>query len=620
MDANKIPNTVILGSRMKFDLRSAPFSKKGSFLCILEDSEERCLYLSITRSPINMIERKNLVKITPVLDGNALPYEYEATPGKLTIKTFRGCAEFCFASEKQLRVRGAGFGLRLGFRTRMFENMSPKEDGAMEMAYSMLGKLLFVPLKGSLWSGAKWIPAKAMVEDFNMELLPSVETGEFETAIHEYYSNGMRDKSYAPFDDCAAAVEREFAEFYNNFPVAVGATAPLPAYAGMAKLAVWTIWTHTIHPGGNIKNPVVFMSRTYLVRAYGWQQGYQTMARRGNMREAWELLLTMFDYQDSAGQLPDSVGEYGISYRVSKPIIQGFALKYLLSEGGADEITADDCVALYGKLSRFTDWWLTKRDHEKSGIPKYYHPDESGWDDASVFRKGVPLIACDLLAWLALAAEACSDLAGKAGMRDEAAKWEAESKRLIDILVNELWNGSQFVCRVAETGEIVEEDSAVALQPIILGNRLPSYIVDAIAAQLEDGNGFMTRGGVVSEKLDSSEFTLRGGFMRGNIVAPMQLLLALGLKNAGKGELAREIAKRYCGLVCEKGFAVMLSPWEYDPSTGLALKKEELYDPDDWDKAPDIFKREKKESETAAPWSSWTAACFLALLSGVLAD
>ncbi|MCL2069174.1 MAG: hypothetical protein FWH00_04665 [Oscillospiraceae bacterium] len=500
--------------------------------------------------------------------------------------------------------------------------MSPKEDGSMEMAYVLLGKLLFVPLKGSLWSGAKWIPAKAMVEDFNMEFIPSAETGEFEAAVHEYYSNGMRDSEYAPFDECAAAAGKEFAEYCEGFPAAP------QAYAEMARLAAWTIWTHTILPGGNIKNPVVYMSRTYLIRAYGWQQSYQAMARRGKMREAWELLLTMFDYQDSAGQLPDSVGEMGIGYRVSKPIIQGLALNYLLGGGdaaggsrgdAADEISPEDCAGLYDKLSRFTDWWLTMRDHEKSGIPKYYHPDESGWDDATVFKKGVPLISCDLLAWLVLASEACAALAKKAGMPDgDATRWEDESKRLLNLLIKELWNGKRFVCRVAETGEVVEEDSAVALQPIILGNRLPADIVDAIAEQLEDGNGFLTRGGVVSEKLDSPEFTIRRGFMKGNIVAPMQLLLALGLKDAGKADLARDIATRYCNLVCEKGFSLMLSPWEYDPSTGLAMNKEDIYDPDDWDKAPDIYKCEKKEDETVELWSSWTAACFLTLLSGVM--
>jgi hypothetical protein len=106
--------------------------------------------------------------------------------------------------------------------------------------------------------------------------------------------------------------------------------------------------------------------------------------------------------------------------------------------------------------------------------------------------------------------------------------------------------------------------------------------------------------------------------MRGNIVAPVQLLLTMGLKNAGKAELARKIALQYCGLVGEMGLAVMLSPWDYDPSTGITLKKEDLYESEDWDKGPDLFKKEKKEPQTVEPWSSWAAACFLTIVDYVL--
>ena len=201
---NMASEKYILGSRMKFDLRSVPFSSHGAFLCIFESQDDRSLYLSISRSPERTNERRKLIKLTPVLDGNELPYEYTVSPGTLTITTWTGVIDICFASEKQLRIRGNGIGLRLSFQTRMFENLSPKEDGSMEMAYVMLGKLLFVPLKGAMWHGAKWIPQKAMVEDFDMVLLPSVETREFEIAIHEYFSNGKKDNEYNSFVDCAA--------------------------------------------------------------------------------------------------------------------------------------------------------------------------------------------------------------------------------------------------------------------------------------------------------------------------------------------------------------------------------------------------------------------------------
>jgi hypothetical protein len=631
MSETNVSKPALLGSGERFDLRAAPYSVRGSYLCIHEAPEDRNLYLSITRSPVIALERKNLIRLTPVLDGKALPFKYAVTPGKLAIETFKGAIEATFASGRQLRIRGeGGVGLRFSFKTIQFENASPKENGDMEIAYIILGKLLFAPLKGAMLCGAKWVPAKARAEDFDLELLPSVETGKFEAAIHEYYSNGMRDGEYASFDSCAASVEREFDEFCKNYP------AVPEQYAQMARLAAWTVWTHSMRPEGRLKSPAVYMSRTFLTRAFGWQQSYQAMAASNNIREAWSLLLNMFDYQNEAGQIPDNVGEIGISYMVSKPAMQGFALEHLLSlantggraaggaSGGASALQGvpsaspgealglPDYDELYCKLSKFAGWWLSKRDRNSSGIPQYYHADESGWDDATIFKKGLPLQSGDLLAWLALLTEACGTLAEKARRpAGESERWARESKRLLSILVDEFWNGRQFISRVAETGEIVESGSIAALQPIILGKRLPSHIIDTIASRLSDEREYLTEGGVVSEILGSPDFAAQAGFMRGNIVAPVQLLVVLGLKNAGKTELARAIAERYCDFACKNGLALMLPPYACDPATGLAIKTEDRYDPDDRDKPEDLFKSEKKEAETIHQWTSWAAASFL---------
>jgi hypothetical protein len=171
-----------------------------------------------------------------------------------------------------------------------------------------------------------------------------------------------------------------------------------------------------------------------------------------------------------------------------------------------------------------------------------------------------------------------------------------------------------------ETGETVESGSIASLQPIILGSRLPRQIIDAIADRLDNEQEYMTAGGIVSEILGSPDFTIKGGFMRGNIVAPVQLLLSMGLKHAGKEKLARKIAERYCDLACKEGFSLMLSPYQYDPATGLPLKKEDIYEPEDRNKKVDRFKNEKKEAETINQWTSWAAANFLTMAGYVLED
>jgi hypothetical protein len=106
--------------------------------------------------------------------------------------------------------------------------------------------------------------------------------------------------------------------------------------------------------------------------------------------------------------------------------------------------------------------------------------------------------------------------------------------------------------------------------------------------------------------------------MKGAIVSPIQLLTALGLKDAGKDELAKDIATRYCNFACEKGLSHMIPPHEYDLASGLSVKKEDWYKPEDFEPKIDRFKAEKKEPETVEPWTSWAAANFLTIAGYIL--
>lgn len=343
----------------------------------------------------------------------------------------------------------------------------------------------------------------------------------FETAIHEYYSNGTRDKEYVPFDDCVKAVGDEFTEFCKRF-------AKVPEkYAEMARLAAWTIWSHKMGPEGRLKNSVVYMSRTNRARAFGSQQCYQAMASCADVREAMKTLLAMFDYQNEAGLIPNNISDVSINCLYASSPIQGAALDHIFNTGDFKELVQEDYAELYGKISRYAKWLLAKRDMNKSGIPQYYHVQESDWIDPKVFRNGRPVQSGDLLALLVLLTEYCGKLAILAGFGSEADMWMNESGRLIAILENEFWDGRQFIGRDAQTGEVVDMGITASLLPIILGKRLGEEIVDVIAGRM------------ASEK----EYF--------NNILPVQAILLTGLMNAGRSELALEIAERYCGRICE---------------------------------------------------------------------
>lgn len=331
------------------------------------------------------------------------------------------------------------------------------------------------------------------------------------------------------------------------------------------------------------------MTRTAWLRAFSWEQSFQAMAAGNDISEALKLLLTMFDYQNAAGQLPDSAGDNEISYMVTKPPIQGFALNYIMRHCSFDELPQEKCAELYNCLCKLAVWWLTKRDRNHSGVPQYYHADESGWSDTSLFKKGVPLQSPDLISMLILLTEVCGTLATFAGAsQKESTDWIEESKRLLTVLIQRFWDGRQFTARLAADGGNVDSASTVTFIPIILGRRLPREITEIIAARLMNEEEYLTPGGIASESLKSIYFSdAEECFARGSLIGALQALLVIGLEDAGHVKEAETIASRWCSLCREEGFSVKLEPFS-NAASQYRYKQENV-------------------------WTSWSGACFLML-------
>lgn len=600
----------MFGMKEKFDLCSLPYSGRDSRMAIFEDEETRKLYLTFSRSPSPMVERKTLIQFAPVIDNkDIVSWDYEVTPGKLTLNTIKGTIEFCFSDPKRLRIRGKGrVNLRFYIRNmKAYENGSPKEDGSVEVIYEILGKLLFVPLKGALRQDSMWKHKVARADDFTIDLVPGIDTEEFETVIHEYYSNGMRDAEYPPFDTCVEKAEKDFEEFCKI----VGRVPE--EMSDLAKRAAWTVWTSHMSSEGRMKAPGFFSSKIDLVRAVSWQQAIISAALKRDPEMAYEALIGSFAYQDELGQIPNNISDVGEDFMTAGAPMQGFAIDMLLKSGF--DLPKEKLEKLYSAISKYAAWWLRARSRDGSGVPQYYHPEECGWLDATIFTWGIPVKAPDLAAWLALLTETCGKLAEKLNLKDEAKKWFGESKRLIDLLVNEFWKDGQFVYRNARTGREFRVNSVLRLLPVMLGSRLPKEIIDALAEDISDETQFLTDGGVVSERLRSKEFLLKGTALRGGVLPVIQLLIVSGLIDSGKTKLAKEIAKRACVLADQKGAADSIPPFDIDPGTGKPIFVQDEFNTR-WgmDSDKDRFKAERREPKTAIHWTSAGAAGILALI------
>lgn len=592
----KTPGPHLLGSTEAFDLRSVPFSRRGSFLCILEDDTDRSLYLSVTRSPEMWSQRLSLIRLTPCLDGQPLPFEYEADAACLTVRTAAGALRFAFDAAGRLHVRGSGPSLRLSFRLLRGENALPRERSAWQVSFHVLGGLLCAPLEGRLFCDAAWNDALESPGPFSMVCAPAggafhllLENSLLRPSPDTLPQNDLPEipllSDYPTFDECVMDAERDFVAFSRRFPA-------LPdRYAPLRSLAAWVIWIHSLGPSGDLLRPVQYMTRTQWTRAFGWQQSFHAMAARSDPAAAWQLLLTIFDYLSPAGQLPDSVGDIGRTYRVTKPALQGLALLYLLDRCDFSAVPLDQVRELYNGMSRFASWWFTCRDRCGSGLPQYFHADESPGEFCSLFAEGVPLYSADLAAFVALLAEGCARLAGRLNLPEEETRWSAASRSVIDRMISHLWDGERFQARLVSTDEIVPSHCVLATLPVMLGDRLPPAILSSLISRLSDEQEYLAPHGISLEPLSER----KGDGLPQGTVAFISALFAVALAYIGRKDLAREIARRSADQLLESGFGFLTVPGPKDtPVTDPTLPR-------------------RKSAAPVSKWSSWTCACYIIL-------
>jgi hypothetical protein len=151
---------------------------------------ENEVFLNINNLKYPELNRSELIRIM-LTAGNkpvTAPKVTEDEHG-MTLSCPAGTVRFEAASQDKLIITGNSE-VRFEFRNlRQFDNACALGGGTLEVAFVVLGKLLFKPISGALYHNALWIPAKAQADDFDAVLLPDASTGHFECELLEYFSN-----------------------------------------------------------------------------------------------------------------------------------------------------------------------------------------------------------------------------------------------------------------------------------------------------------------------------------------------------------------------------------------------------------------------------------------------
>ncbi|MBB6730631.1 amylo-alpha-1,6-glucosidase [Cohnella zeiphila] len=546
---------------MKIDLTTMVLSRPNTWLEIVgrrEPGGELGIYLSTLQSDARPRE---IFRVLPLGErGDVLAAEPEATAAVATLRAAEGTVELLFDREGRTRIRSEGVGFRL-FRPEPreagYQADYPFEIGGGRIqvnAYRSAKQYMITVLEGKYAIDAPWdgVTCRTIALDF----APSAD-GSAEIAMEAFDSSWEMSSTYEDrFTACKAEAESAFERWLQATP------APDGGYPETRARSAYALYAPIVPPHGLLGRKTLLISSGFN-GVWSWDHAFNAMGLAGWQPDmAWDQLLAPFDHQDEYGAIPDVVKNREIVWNFVKPPVHGWALRHMLRK--TDRL--DRLAELYPKLSSWTNWWFRYRDYGGSGFPQYNHGNDSGWDNATVFAVPGALEAPDLSAFLIIQMDALAEAADRLGRADEAANWRNRSEEHLSRMLERFWDGDMFVFRRVGTGEIVRTASLLHWMPVILGAKLPQPIVKRMAHMLGPKGPFLTDWGLATEQ-PASEYYETDGYWRGPIWAPVTYIAASGLADAGEGELAREIGRRFLRLCAHSGLAE-----NYDPITGEAYR------------------------------------------------
>ena len=533
---------------MNFDFRRVPLSRAGAYLSISH------VLRGMDGVFIRVIHGNNwgrpIFKIELVSGGASIPFREIADPASLRLECAEGWVEFCFQSSRVVRFRGQGATLRITAVSPNTTSFYRGPEQSWVVNESGAGhQYLLQPLTGT-FNLTELVRNQPMID------FMSAAVGEsFEGMLQEFPSACVPADCSASFEDVRIDVRNDFANWLKTMPA-------VPAnYAAARETAAYILWSCMVDPVGRWTRPCMLMSKNWMTNLWSWDNCFNAMALTYQQPKlAWDQYMILADTQHEQGQFVDYLNDVYGSLSFCKPPIHGWSLRWMMQR--TKFITRKQIAEVYEPLCRWTDWWMTYRDFDKDGVPQYHHGNDSGWDNATCFDIGYPVEGPDLSAYLVLQMDVLADLARRLGKNRQAAEWKRRSGELLGRMIKHFWRNDRFVACTNGDHRPSTGDSLLTYLPIVLGKRLPPKIRKSLVAALSDTKRFLTPYGLATESIASKEYN-SDGYWRGPIWAPSTLLAVDGLWQVGEKKFAREVARRFCDMCIQSGFAE-----NYDALTG----------------------------------------------------
>jgi hypothetical protein len=389
------------------------------------------------------------LEISLMYGGNSAQYTYTATESVIELSCEHGSAKIAIEpGTGAVRFAGKGVALRLDAKSAPQFATSLNTERGVELSIGG-GRYLFAPLKGKVTFDDTWILAQFHSVTPVLDLEP--ENGEFELAAYDLPADTEPVKITKTLEEVAADSAGDFKAFREGL-------ADLPPE--------WEVARDNI--------------------AYLMWLGHRTNAQGAKVivgnklnspdTEAWLQAVVSLPFKDA-----DAAVDFILALPPATPPIQAIAVLRLLEGGMLDKAPRSMVYKLYNAINDSVRWWINNRYSQSLGLFFYAYRYETGTPNPTVFKVGEPVASPDINAYIILAYEVLSKLAALVLDSGETVKWSSRIAPLLSSLLSELWDGETFVAVNVHTGAKSEPHPVLSYMPLVLGARLPGYIVSKLA-------------------------------------------------------------------------------------------------------------------------------------------
>lgn len=318
--------------------------------------------------------------------------------------------------------------------------------------------------------------------------------------------------------------------------------------------ASYITWMNFVKPEGQLKRYAMYMSKNRMTNIWSWDNVFSAIfLSHIDSDLALDQYLLFSDHQDRSGMYPDFLNDKYASYSCAKPPVYGWAYEVMCDINPVfKNITLLEKV--YDTVSKLTNFWLKHRMSDQ-GLPYYIHGNESGWDNGTFYKDGVPVITPDLSSFLIRQLDFLARIALDLGMTYESNRLTAKANQIFERMMEMLWTDEGFVGYSIKEKTFIDGSSTLqCLLPLIIHYRLNSVVKETLLDRLKEENHFLTIHGLATESVKSPNYQ-SDGYWRGPIWAPVMLMFTSVLKEMNETEFHEELVKRFFKCMKVNGMA-----------------------------------------------------------------